>query len=238
MHVVPSGEAARNLPTDQRDSSPVFDYISIMDLISLNRDFYNTFAQDFSESRETIHEGIKRSLASLDLSRVIDVGCGDGRVSRLLPSTSFYVGADFSQKLIGRAATHGLYVLADLSSPLPFAPHSFSAAVCYAALHHLPNRLSPLISMASLLKPDGRIVISVWQFIHLERFRKKVKQNLGNGDYLLSWERGGHGVRYVHQVTEEEIKRLAAEANLLVEELFYADGKTGDLSLYAILKSV
>ncbi len=207
-----------------------------MDLISLNRDFYNTFAEDFSESRETINEGIKRSLASLDLSRVIDVGCGDGRVSRLIPSTSLYVGADFSQKLIGRAATHGSFLLADLSSPLPFAPHSFSAVLCYAALHHLPDRLSPLISMANLLKPSGHIVISVWQFMHLKRFRKKVEQDLGNGDYLLSWDRGGHGVRYVHQVTEEEIKRLAGQASLSVEELYYADGKTGDLSLYVIFK--
>ena len=218
-----------------------------MNFIDLNRDFYNTFAEDFSESRETINEGIKRSLASLDLSRVIDVGCGDGRVSRLLPSPSFYVGADFSQKLIGRSAKSstspnsidiGLlsFVLADLSSPLPFAPKSFSAVVCYAALHHLPDRLSPLISMANLLKPNGRMVISVWQFAHLERFRKKIVEDFGNGDYLLTWERGGHGVRYVHQVTEEEIKRLAHEASLSIEEIYYADGKTDDLSLYAILK--
>ncbi|MBI5713953.1 MAG: methyltransferase domain-containing protein [Chloroflexi bacterium] len=207
-----------------------------MNLISLNRDFYNTFAEDFSESRETINEGIKRSLTSLDLSRLIDVGCGDGRVSRLLPSTSFYAGADFSQKLIGRAATHGSFILADLSSPLPFAPQSFSAVVCYAALHHLPDRLPPLISMANLLKPDGRMAISVWQFTHLERFRKKIVDDLGNGDYLLSWERGGHGVRYVHQVTEDEIKRLAREASLSVEKMYYADGKTDDLSLYIILR--
>jgi len=209
-----------------------------MDLISLNRDFYDTFAEDFSESRETINEGIKRSLALLDLSRVVDVGCGDGRVSQLLPSTSFYVGVDFSEKLIGRAAALGSYVLANLSSPLPFTPGSFSAVVCYAALHHLPDRLSPLISMANLLKPDGRLVISVWQFIHLERFKKKIEQDLGNGDYLLTWERGGHGVRYVHQVTEDEIKRLAAGTSLSIEKMYYADGKTNDLSLYAILKSV
>ena len=207
-----------------------------MDLISLNRDFYNTFAEDFSESRETINEGIKRSLASLDLSRLIDVGCGDGRVSRLLPSTSFYVGADFSQKLIGRAAAHGSFVLADLDNPIPFSSQTFSAVVCYAALHHLPERLSPLVSMATLLKPNGRMAISVWQFAHLDRFRKKITEDLGNGDYLLSWERGGHGVRYVHQVTEEEIKRLAVEASLSIEEMFYADGKTNDLSLYVILK--
>ncbi|MEK7440297.1 MAG: methyltransferase domain-containing protein [Chloroflexota bacterium] len=207
-----------------------------MNLIFLNREFYNAFAEDFSESRETINEGIKRSLASLDLSRLIDVGCGDGRVSRLIPSTSFYVGADFSEKLIGRAAAHGSFLLADLANPLPFAPQSFSAVVCYAALHHLPDRLSPLRSMAKLLQPDGHMAISVWQFAHLERFRKKIVEDLGNGDYLLSWERGGHGVRYVHQVTEDEIKRLAAEASLSIEEMFYADGKTDDLSLYVIFK--
>ena len=116
-----------------------------MNLIFLNREFYNAFAEDFSESRETINEGIKRSLASLDLSRVIDAGRGDGRVSRLIPSTSFYVGADFSERLIGRAAAHGSFLWRS-RQPLPFAPQSFSAVVRYAALHHLPDRLSPWIN--------------------------------------------------------------------------------------------
>lgn len=207
-----------------------------MNLIDLNRDFYNSFAEDFSESRETLNAGIERSLAVLDLTRVIDVGCGDGRVSRLIPPTSLYVGADFSTNLLGRAATHGSLVLADLVHPLPFKSQSFTSVVCYAALHHVTDRLSPLHSMASLLVPNGRMAISFWNFIHLERFRKKVVQDLGNGDYLLSWDRGGHGTRYVHQVTEDEIKKLAVEASLSIEEMFYADGKTGDLSLYVILK--
>jgi SAM-dependent methyltransferase len=208
-----------------------------MDLISLNRDFYNTFATDFSESRETINKGIERSLAQCDLTRLIDVGCGDGRVSRLLPPPAYYVGADFSPHLLGRAATHGNFVLANMASPLPFASHTFSTVACLAALHHLPERSAPLRELARLLQPNGRLVISVWQFTHLERFRKKIVRDLGNGDYVLSWDRGGHGERYVHEVTAEEIKRLAGEANLLVEELFYADGKTDDLSLYVILKS-
>ena len=132
-----------------------------MNLIFLNREFYNAFAEDFSESRETINEGIKRSLASLDLSRLIDVGCGDGRVSRLIPSTSFYVGADFSERLIGRAAAHGSF-LCDLANPYP-SPAIIFRRRRYAACIISPDRLSHFDPMESL-KPDGRMAISVWQF--------------------------------------------------------------------------
>lgn len=211
------------------------------ELLRINREFYDTFAEEYSLSRAAINPGIQRTLAMLDQSAVLDAGCGDGRASRILPRHCRYVGIDFSAKLIGRAAlTPGpQFILADLSAPLPVAPRSFPSIVCYAVLHHLPEpaRLPLLQSLARTLTPRGRLALSAWQFLHTERMRRKIANDLGGGDYLLHWKRGGRSLRYVHHFDEEEIKRLAREASLSILELFYSDGCSGDLSLYAIMEA-
>ena len=50
-------------------------------------------------------------------------------------------------------------------------------------------------------------------------------------DFLLSWQRDGRGVRYVHLVDEQEMLLLADKAGLNVVEQYRNDGKEGDLNL-------
>ena len=231
-----------------------------MDFIQLNHEFYDSFAAEFSESRAAINPGIQRALRMLDCASVLDVGCGDGRVTRVLPEACNYVGLDFSARLIGRAAGQGgqgqvgqghasrlplQFVLADVSDPLPIATGAFPTVICFAVLHHLPERESFMRELARVVrspdpalgKPGGRLALSAWQFTHSERMRKKIVRDLGNGDYVLSWERGVHGERFAHEVTEEEMKRLAHSASLSVVEMFRSDGRSNDLSLYAVLEA-
>ena len=54
-------------------------------------------------------------------------------------------------------------------------------------------------------------------------------------DYLLTWQRGGEGWRYVCMIDEAETAMLASAAGLQIEHQFFSDGKEGDLSLYTIL---
>jgi len=61
------------------------------------------------------------------------------------------------------------------------------------------------------------------------------QRDLERGDYLLDWRRGGVGYRYCHLVGEEEVAALAAGAGLELVESFYADGREGNLNLYAVL---
>ena len=120
--------------------------------------------------------------------------------------------------------------------PLPVAPGSFPTAACFATLHHLPERLPLVRELARATRPGGRIVISVWQITHDERMRKKIVEDLGSGDYVLDWKSGGRGLRFVHEVTEDELRMLAREAGLTVTEIYRSDGMSGDLGLYAILE--
>ncbi len=213
--------------------------MEIRDWIALNRAFYDSFAEEFSRSREAINPGILRALEGCDLSSVLDVGCGDGRVSKALPETSRYVGLDFSANLIGRNARPqaASFALADFTSPLPVSTSAFPTVVCFATLHHLPTCLPLMQELARVLRPGGRLVVSVWQITHSERMRKKIVEDLGSGDYLLDWDRGGKGLRYVHEVSEAELKQLADDVGLIVKDMFRSDGKSGDLGLYGIFVS-
>ena len=53
--------------------------------------------------------------------------------------------------------------------------------------------------------------------------------------YLLSWHRGGYGLRYVALLDEAETQRLADAAGLRVVAQFYSDGREGNLNLYTLL---
>jgi SAM-dependent methyltransferase len=211
--------------------------LEIRDWAAVNRTFYDTFAGEFSRSREAINPGIVRALGGLDLSAVLDVGCGDGRVSKALPETCRYVGLDFSANLIGRSAgPTATFALANMASPLPVASAAFPTVVCFAALHHLTNRLPLMQNLARILRPSGQAVVSVWQITHSKRMRKKIVEDLGNDDYVLDWDRGGQGRRFVHEVHEPEMEQLAIDAGLTITELFRSDGKSGDLGLYAVMR--
>lgn len=198
--------------------------------------------------------------------RVLDVGCGNGRWARALENwgiESDYLGIDGNPKLLHLAAdnTHSLTTVqtvfkeADFttlgwSDGLGLQPASFDLVVCLAALHHVPGydvRIQVVQTLASLLAPQGLLIFSHWQFLHSDRFvRKQITwQTIGltsadvePGDALLPWQQGSYAIRYVHQIDEGEMAALAHGAGLQVVTTFGADGKEGNLNLYAVLKGV
>ena len=115
-------------------------------------------------------------------------------------------------------------------------------------LHHFPGyalRAAILRSLADLLASDGVLVLSTWQFLASDRLAAKlvpweeiglVADQVEPGDALLPWNQGAHAVRYVHQLELAEVEQLAAQAGLAVVETFRADGKEGNLNLYASLR--
>jgi tRNA (uracil-5-)-methyltransferase TRM9 len=118
----------------------------------------------------------------------------------------------------------------------------------FATLHHIPSRelrLRLLQTVHSLLAPSGRFIHSNWQFLNSDKLRGRVQpweriglsaQAVDAGDYLLDWRRGGEGLRYVHQFSEEELSGLATESGFDIAETFYSDGEGGRLGLYQVWK--
>ena len=236
----------------------------VSQLLKLNRDFYALFAAEFSATRAAPWPGFARLLPYLpDGCRVLDLGCGNGRLARFLDGHRrdiVYLGLDFSPRLLAlaREATAHLkgvtadFRLADLGDRdwvKAVQSQRFDAVVALAVLQHLPSfdlRLRTVRQAAALLLPGGLLILSNWQFTDVERLRKKIVPwsrigidpgDLEQGDYLLAWRSGGLGYRYCHLVDGEEVAALAAGAGLKALETFRADGREGNLNLYAVLAS-
>ncbi len=229
-------------------------------LLEINRSFYDRFALQFAGSRSTGQASLRRVLNTIgDGERVLDVGCGDGRAARALdemgPSVS-YVGVDGSESFVtlarqraeGLRRTSAAFVCADVTqadwlSHLPTTP--FDCVLALAVLHHIPGQAARqrlVQQMASRLGASGRLIASTWRFTSSERLRKKVvpwatvdleEGQLDGGDYLLDWERGGYGLRYCHDIGEDELRRMLEQSGLAVCDLFLADN---GLNLYVVAK--
>jgi SAM-dependent methyltransferase len=237
-------------------------------LAALNQRFYEAHAEDFADSRPRLAAGVQRVLGHIPAgARVLEVGCGDGKVGRALAraGVSAYLGLDASEAMLRRAQRYTVNesALAPVFQPPAFvfqqadltaadwqkaiAGRLFDWVLAFAVFHHLPGyelRAAVLGSLAHHLAPGGRIALSNWQLTRGERHPQRLEpwstaglrtDDLEPGDYLLSWERKGrHGLRYVHELSPDEMGRLASGAGLEISETFAADGVSGDLSEYVV----
>lgn len=227
-------------------------------LIELNRDFYEQFAGSFSATRQRLQHGVRKILDSVgEDDSVLDLGCGNGLFLRELHKRGHrasLLGADFSLPLLREAeSTPGVGFKAvdlaqlSLSTDQLSVDGGWDVITMFATLHHIPAneiRLDILRTVKTLLKPDGRFILSNWQFLNSEKLKSRIQpwsrvglsdEDVDSGDYLLDWRGGGGGgLRYAHQFSAEELLGLANQVQMKVEAGFYSDGENGRLGLYQI----
>jgi SAM-dependent methyltransferase len=229
----------------------------VQQLLELNNQFYQTFAQDFSDTRQRIQPGVERILEMLPQhATMLDLGCGNGALAgRMFQSghSGAFLGVDGSQKLVEIAQTMDLpkaqFMWGDVTTPdwdtgLPGAPFDF--IFCFAVIHHIPSvalRIQLLEKVHALLAPNGRFAHSNWQFLESPRLRARIQpwekigltdSDVDEGDYLLDWRRGGEGLRYVHHFNGSELQSLATKTGFRVCGVYTSDGEEGKLGLYQI----
>ncbi len=196
--------------------------------------------------------------------RILDVGCGNSRLLQYLIEKELvqeYWGIDANETLLSKArlkaqesASTGLVsrhlqidiTVADWTANLEEAS-GFDVIYCLATLHHLPGlalRSSALNQMADLLRPGGYLVLSNWQPLNSKREQKKildwatcqiVREEVEEGDLLISWKHQVQAVRYVHVFSSQEVCHLAETAGLTVKHQFLSDGSESNLNLYSIM---
>jgi len=180
---------------------------------------------------------------------------GNGSLLRLARKSTANlerVNCEFIQAELADSHWHSVLAKAgrgdDSGSGGPAGPidmSRYSVVLCTATVQHLPGYALRLRLMRELRRLSaGPVVLSFWQFLSSERFRSKLidpatvgisAAELEPGDGLLPWRQGVESVRYVHQVDEAELGRLAADSGQTVLHTFRADGKESDLNLYAVL---
>ena len=229
-------------------------------LIAINRDFYTRFGESFSATRQRIQPGVRRLLERLSGEEsILDLGCGNGELARVLAKRGhrgLYLGVDFSVPLLRDAASQpqhfpAKFIQEDLTKLSAISGQlsvmgGWSVVTAFSVLHHIPStefRLDILRTIHDLLADNGRLILSNWQFLNSEKLRARIQDwsrvglssgDVDSGDYLLDWRSGGEGLRYVHHFREDELQALADSSGFQIQDVFYSDGETGNLSLYQV----
>ena len=164
--------------------------------------------------------------------RTLEVGCGEGRVTRDLVRLGHpMVSVDASPLLIQAAhESHagGRYITAD-AARLPFADGSFDLVVAYNSLMDMDEMPGAVREAERVLTPQGRLCICVTHPIaDAGKFARKEADApfVIEGDYLNTglfdetFERAGLTMRFrglIHSI--ESYARALEEAGLLIERL-------------------
>lgn len=134
--------------------------------------------------------------------RVVDVGCGTGRLlAQLTAAGAVVVGVDSDPAMLAVAATRsrGRLVCAD-AQRLPLADASVQAAVTVATLEFTADPARVLAEMARVVGPGGRLVAAVlnpaslWGWAGRVRHRDPYRQGclLPRAELLRLGRRHGH----------------------------------------------
>jgi tRNA (uracil-5-)-methyltransferase TRM9 len=169
------------------------DLDTIRRLLDLNQEFYQTFALQFSTTRQRLQPGVLRILESLQPTdrpslrsglslrsrvplRLLDLGCGNGELARQLAGRGYqgeYVGLDASPQLLQMASdsvsgrSGFTFLKRDLADPnwdLHLPFSSYDRILAFAVLHHLPGDLL----RRSVLEKVRALLPTEGQFIHSE----------------------------------------------------------------------
>lgn len=229
-------------------------------LLAINREFYNQFGNEFSATRQRLQPGVKKILETIqEDDSVLDLGCGNGYFLHTLSKRGHrasLLGVDFSLSLLRDAESSGgvefreidLTKLSENREQLLVESGKWDVITCFATLHHIPSnefRLDILRAVQFLLKPNGKFILSNWQFLNSEKLKLRIQhwekvglsnQEVDENDYLLDWRSGGEGLRYAHHFSSEELHTLANQIGMRVEAEFVSDGENGKLGLYQIWK--
>jgi len=215
--------------------------------IETNRQSYNTIARDFSATRNRVWQDLELFLKYIqDGNKVLDVGCGNGRLVELLGRKKIdYFGVDISDKLIEQAYQE----YPDYKFIIGDALHlklseKFDVAVSVSVLNHFPKEQQRQFvkNIVEALKPNGYLLLSNWNLWNAEskkslmvfeeektymeeaEFVKKygvTKYDLGDREVLTLWGDQQH-LLYYYAFDVEELRVLLSDCGLIVEVAYYS----------------
>lgn len=230
-------------------------------LLKIVQENYNKIADHYCETRkkEIWPELKKLALPAKDRNRVLDVGCGSGKLLDVFADKDIeYLGIDACPGLLKHAearysGTGKLnkenigFKTGDILRLGEFKELDFDYVFCIAVLQHLPGRdlrEQALRQLKNKVASQGRIIISAWNMWEQKKTRGLIwryyalkligKNNMDFGDILFDWKSPQGQIlskRYYHAFTKRELKKLFFKAGLIIEKLYY-----DKYNYYAVLR--
>jgi tRNA (uracil-5-)-methyltransferase TRM9 len=171
------------------------------------KSIYENIANNFSDKRFSSWDWIDNFIYSIPKeSTILDIGCGNGRNMKY-PNYNFY-GVDNCSNFVklAKQISPNVY-LADMTY-LPFDDSSFDAIISIASFHHLSSperREQALYEMYRVLKPNGKILMSIWSIN--QSHNKKLDNKFVYGDNIVPFKNNkgdniGNRFYYIFQLAE------------------------------------
>ena len=147
-------------------------------------------------------------------SRVLDVGCGDGRhIAEAARRGAFAVGLDYDcgelAKARSRIGRHRVDLVVGDATRLPFRQGAFDAVVCTETLEHLPDDAGAMREIGRVLAPGGALLGAV-----PSHFTELLYWRLSRGYWNTP---GGH----VRIYRPRDVRRRLRDAGLALTTLRY-----------------
>jgi SAM-dependent methyltransferase len=188
----------------------------------------DTSAEEYDRGEPTMHNRLEippsvQAMQPCSNDVVAELGCGVGRITLYyLSRVQRVVALDFSlqsllvlrRRLPAELRERILLVHADIAR-LPLARQTFSKAVSFQVIEHLPTpelRQQIMQDVASILRPEGTFTFSVYHW----SLGKKRDSARGIGDH--TYKEGYHlsGI-YYYNFEEPEVRALLHQAGLGVD---------------------
>jgi len=164
---------------------------NLLDLVKRN---YEEIAEDFDATRKKYlwPELLKLADMVKNGDRVLDVGCGNGRLIEAFRNKKIsYLGVDNSEKLINlarenrqssignrqSAIVNQKFLIGDILDLGKIPEMNFNYVFSIALFHHLPGndlRIAALRQLKNKVSENGKIIIVVWNLWSQPKFRKLI----------------------------------------------------------------
>ena len=206
-------------------------------------DSYNAIADEFSDTRQAAWDDFQFFQPYLfENAEIVDLGCGNGRLIKFLDQFFLgqqyrYIGVDNSTGLLKHAARQfpkKIFLPGDQLN-IPIETGQVNVLFNIAAFHHIPSkslRLAALAEMKRVLKPNGILILTVWNLWQWKYWWANLAGwlrslfSLGNfapNDLFIPWKSGSRKVmakRYYHNFLPSELDMLVKKAGFTVLECF------------------
>jgi SAM-dependent methyltransferase len=119
-------------------------------------------------ARNEIHDKIIELMDKEPRGKVLDVPTGTGILADRLRKMGFEVSCcDINPSYF--SVSDMALEIGDLNQSLPYSSGSFDFIVCIEGIEHLENPLNAIREFSRLLTPKGRVVLSLPNYLNIER---------------------------------------------------------------------
>lgn len=198
---------------------------------------YSAIAHEFDQTRKVPWQEFHHFLSYVRHgAHVLDLGCGNGRLYEFLKSKEVrYLGVDHNSHLLEKAdesypeARFQLEDMTDMDLP----EQAFDNAFCIASFHHIPGKKMKKKVVRSIyqsLKPDGVLILTVWNLFQLKYLKEIIKGILSCvlhlglktawNDLSIKW--GDYPIkRYYHAFLPKELLKYFSSDSWKIEEFYF-----------------